>query len=149
MNSFHWQQLTVVWENERKWIPPARKSVTLFKICSFFYNWLPLVSTGKNNFWTKKKRSPLAGKSVFTSQNEGFHWNRSLSLVVDNYHYLLVTLMISSNSKIALTKKILFPQAENLFALTGLRILKNVLLLYRVSISTLKSIWKIERISVH
>ena len=41
-------------ENEVKWFPRARKSVILVKICSFFYNRLPLVlvaiSNSRKNF---------------------------------------------------------------------------------------------------
>ena len=36
-----------------------------------------------------------------------------------DYHYLLITLMISNSSKIISIKKILFPRAENPFALAG------------------------------
>ena len=94
MNCFHGQQLTVVWENERKCVPLVRKLVTLVKICSFFYNWFPLVSvtvSTRRKPLNKKKRFPLAGKSVSTSQNEEFRWNI-------RFQYLLITLMVSNSS---------------------------------------------------
>ena len=58
----------------KKWVPLAKKSVTLVKVCSLFYNWLSLVSVtvstiGKSS--EQKRRFLLTGKSVSTSQNEG------------------------------------------------------------------------------
>ena len=105
MNCFHRQQFR---ENERKCVPLVTRSVTLVKICYFFYNWFPLVSVTvsnrRKNLWTKK-RFPLAGKSSSTSQNEGFHWSRRFHSKKKNYQYFLITLMISNSSKTALTKK--------------------------------------------
>ena len=49
--------------------------------------------------------------------------------------------MISNSGKMALTKKLLFPLAENSFALAGSRILKNTFSLYGSTASTLKNIW--------
>ena len=63
INWFHRHQLTVVWENERKWVPLARNSATLVKIYSSFYNSTSF-SDGfhvEKNLWTKEKRFPLAG----------------------------------------------------------------------------------------
>ena len=65
-----------------------------------------------------------------------------------NFQYLLI--MISNSSKIALTKKILFPQAEHSFSLARQRILKNTLLLYgKHGFQFKKHLRKLKKIGVH
>ena len=78
VNWFHRHQLTLVWENERKWVPLARNSATLVKIYSSFYN-----STSFSDGFhveekplNKRKTVSTGWKSLSTSQNEGFRWNR-------------------------------------------------------------------------
>ena len=132
--------ITFIWENERKWVSLARKSVTLVKLCSFFYNWLLLVSvtvfTRRKNLSTKKKRFTLAGKSVSTSQNEGFCWNR-------RFHHLLITLMISNSSKIALTKKNIVSIGRKFVCASRIKdIEKCAFTIRKHGTSSLKNFWK-------
>ena len=56
--------------------------------------------------------------------------------------FLLIPIMVSASSEIALTKKHYLHLAENPFALAGWRILKNTFPLYGKVASTLKNIWK-------
>ena len=117
----------------------------------------------------KRNRFPLVIKSVSTSLNEGFrwkrrkinyHWQESLKYVEKNdFHqpenqlstskkssfsqncFLLIPIMVSTSSEIALTKKYSFHWAENLFALAGWRLLKNMFPLHGKAASALKN-WK-------
>ena len=65
----------------------------------------------KNGFHLPENPFPLARMKDFVETD--------VSTRIKNYHYLLITLMIFNSSKIALTKKMLFPKAENSFALAG------------------------------
>ena len=56
--------------------------------------------------------------------------------------FLLIPIMVSSSSEIALTKKYCFHHAENPFALAGRRSLKNTFPVCGKAASTLRNLWK-------
>ena len=57
--------------------------------------------------------------------------------------------MVSASTEIVMTKKYCFHQAKNPFALVGWRMLKNTFPDAEKAASTLKNLWKIEKIGVH
>ena len=148
MNCFHRQQLTVVWKNERNWVPLARKSVTLVKTCSFFYNWFPLdpvTSFHLEEKPLKKEMFPLAGKSVSTSENEGLI-EINVSSRRKKPHYLLIALMISNSIKNSSNQKNTVSVGNKSVCISRIEdIEKKTLPLYGSTASTLKKTGKIEK----
>ena len=107
MNCFHRKHL----KNERKQVPLARKLVTLVKICSFFYNWLPLAcfSDGfhqeEKPLNKKNQRFLLAGKSV--SVEIDVSTRRKKQLLSLNYDLILTKKnTVSAGRKFVCTSRI-------------------------------------------
>ena len=86
-------------------------------------------------------------KMISTSQHIRFPLARMSSFFQNRF--LLIPMMVSTSSEIALIKKYCFHWAENPFALAGWKKKKkNTFPLYVKAASILKNLWKVEKIGV-